>query len=240
MSEQGEEFIYLRLEGPLQAWGETSRWTVRDTRLEPTKSGLVGLLAACLGWGMEDDARIAALAQAVAVGVRADRPGSVVRDYHTVYGGVLSAEGKVKINQNSKEPETVESWRDYLADACFLAAVQGPPALLDEVEEALRRPVWPPFLGRKSCPPALPIYPALPGRPSRGTAANLEQALRSFPWLGRGTAPSSARAVVELGPGEEQGRVARQRRQDVPLSFVHRQFGFRYVHEQDLELNQGG
>ncbi len=231
--------LFLRLEGPLQSWGETARWSIRDTRLEPTKSGVVGLLAACLGWRRADP-RIAELAAALRMGVRVDRPGTVVRDYQTVVGGVLSAEGRIKITAG--QPETVESWRDYLADAAFLVALEGPSSVLDQVEGALRRPVWPPYLGRKSCPPAAPLYPAWPGRPSHWSGVSLAEALERAPWLGPWPgmeAPASRlRAVIELppdGPHTSSTGIV-QRRRDVPLSLALRRFAHRYVVETLIAL----
>ncbi len=230
------EVLFLRLEGPLMAWGEAARWSVRETRPEPTKSGVIGLLAACLGLGTarEDDRRIAELARATLLGIRVDRPGLVIRDYHTVVGGVLSAEGKVKRNQNSGEAETVVSERYYLSDACFLAALASRPEVLDRLEEGLREPVWPPFLGRRSCPTAVPVYPALPGCPSRGRYRGLLDALESFPYIGRGAPDQPLRTVIELEPGGQAPEGSIQRRRDVPFSLAGRQFGYRYVYETRL------
>ena len=84
---------------------------------------------------------------ALQFGVRVERPGRLVRDYQTVVGGAMSAEGKIKVTQSTKEPETVVSPRFYLAGACFLAAVQGEAALIDRLAAAVREPVWPPFWG---------------------------------------------------------------------------------------------
>ena len=230
------EVLFLRLQGPLQSWGETARWSVRDTRLEPTKSGVVGLLAACLGWRRDDDARIAALAAALRMGVRVDRPGVVVRDYHTVVGGVMSAQGKIKINANTGEPETVESWRDYLADAAFLVALEGSHDTLDLLEAALRHPVWPPFLGRKGCPPSAPIYPAWPDAPSRWAGIGLEQALREAPCLGDEEPREPVRAIVEGRPGAPGPGGVAQRRGDVPVSLTYRRFAHRYVYETTIDV----
>jgi CRISPR system Cascade subunit CasD len=47
--------LFLRLEGPLQSWGERARWDVRDTAPEPTKSGVIGLLACALGLSADED-----------------------------------------------------------------------------------------------------------------------------------------------------------------------------------------
>lgn len=150
--------VFLRLEGPLQSWGTRARFQERDTSPEPTKSGVVGLIACTLGWGADRDDDIRSLGDAVRLGVRIDRPGRYIRDYHTVVGGVRSAEGKVKINASTKEPETVVSNRMYLADASFLCAVRGETDVVTSISEAIQAPVWPPFLGRRSCPPSLPIW----------------------------------------------------------------------------------
>ncbi len=98
--------LFLRLEGPLQSWGDTAQWSVRRTRAEPSKSGVIGLIGAALGYGPdpEGDAEIARLGRELRLGIRVDRPGSVLRDYHTVYGGVLSAQGKIKINAGTGSP----------------------------------------------------------------------------------------------------------------------------------------
>ncbi|MBM4284862.1 MAG: type I-E CRISPR-associated protein Cas5/CasD [Deltaproteobacteria bacterium] len=75
--------LFLRLAGPMQSWGIQSRFTIRDTGLEPSKSGVVGLLAAALGRrGHEPVADLAALK----MGVRVEREGLLKMDYHTAGG----------------------------------------------------------------------------------------------------------------------------------------------------------
>lgn len=148
--------LFLRLEGPLQSWGERARWSERDTALEPTKSGVVGLLACALGWS--EDADLRRLSRAIHLAVRCDRPGVLLEDYHTVVGGVLSAEGKVKRNVNTKEPETVVTHRAYLCDASFLVVIQATPEWITRLAAAVQNPVWPYYLGRKSCVPAVPVF----------------------------------------------------------------------------------
>src|SRR5262245_44963159 len=75
--------LLLRLAGPMQSWGTQSRFSVRDTGLEPSKSGVVGLLCAALGRKRHEPLDDLARLQ---MGVRADRPGRVARDYHTAGG----------------------------------------------------------------------------------------------------------------------------------------------------------
>jgi len=181
--------LLLRLEGPLQSWGERARWSIRDTAPEPTKSGVIGLLACALGWS--EDADLRRLSHAVHMGVRCDRPGVLMTDYHTVSGGVMSADGKVKINSNTHEPETVVSQRTYLCDASFLVAIQAHEEWISRLAAAVQNPVWPVYLGRKSCPPAKPVFMGA------GDFDSMEAALRSG-------LPDGARvrAVIECSPDQ--------------------------------------
>ncbi|MET8827061.1 type I-E CRISPR-associated protein Cas5/CasD [Streptomyces sp. NPDC004610] len=80
----GSHVLLVRLAGPLQSWGITGRFARRDTHSRPTKSGVIGLCAAALGLPREEP--LGQLAE-LRFGVRADRPGTSLRDYHTVGGG---------------------------------------------------------------------------------------------------------------------------------------------------------
>ncbi|MEV7783160.1 type I-E CRISPR-associated protein Cas5/CasD [Kitasatospora sp. NPDC088351] len=152
----GDRGLLLRLAGPLQSWGERSQFNERDTAPFPTRSGVIGLLASALGRPRGAD--ISDLAT-LSLTVRADRPGVLLRDLHTVGGGlptggtVTTADGK----KRSGGTATLLSHRYYLADAAFTAALTGDPALLTECARALNEPHWPPFLGRRSCPPEGPL-----------------------------------------------------------------------------------
>lgn len=172
--------IFLRLTSPLQSWGEDSQWSERRTAPEPTKSGIVGLLACALGWA--DDERIRNLSRRVRVGVRCDVPGAPVplQDYHTVGGGydqpqLLTAEGKPKYVTNTKKPHTEPTWRYYLCDASFLVAVQSDDATIDELAQAVQFPAWQIYLGRKSCVPARPLFDGV------GDHDSLQSALEKHP-----------------------------------------------------------
>ncbi|MFE3074380.1 type I-E CRISPR-associated protein Cas5/CasD [Streptomyces sp. NPDC059247] len=154
--------LTLQLAGPLQSWGATARFTRRTTESAPTKSGVIGLLAAATGIQRGDDEQLKPLA-ALRFGVRTDQPGTRLRDFQTA------------INWDTGKSMPL-SERFYLADAVFVAALEGHLDLLTELHTALRAPVYPPFLGRRSCPPAQPVELGLhPG-------LDLLQALRQEPW----------------------------------------------------------
>ncbi|MER5887539.1 type I-E CRISPR-associated protein Cas5/CasD [Streptomyces sp. NPDC001941] len=171
--------LLLRLAAPLQAWGGPSRYNRRETRSQPTKSGVLGLLAAAEGRTRE--APISDLI-GLRLGVRIDQPGTLLRDYHTYsdYRGLpmLSAKTNAKGQQTRTSPAkyTGVTQRFYLQDAVFVAALRGPRTLLEGLDEAVRHPVHPISLGRRSCPPT--------GRISLGVRADaeLEDALGEVPW----------------------------------------------------------
>ena len=193
--------LLLRLAGPMQAWGADSRFDIRKTNREPTQSGVIGLLAAALG--LRRDEPLDALA-ALRMGVRVDREGVLLRDFHMAHGAKSS----------------YMTQRYYLCDALFLVGVfSEDEALMRRLEEAVRHPAFPLFLGRRSCPPE--------GRVCLGLrAATLEDALKSEPSLSARGTSEQVRIVLEDPTG-----MARLR--DVPISFspFNRQYGYRAARE---------
>lgn len=158
--------LLLWLEGPMQSWGTRARWDVRDTALEPTKSGVIGLLGCALGL-VRGDPGLESLDRELRFAVRADRPGVISSDYQTVTGYHRTADGGFKkpgggslasLEKAMEHGEsTIVSPRDYIHDAVFLVGLQGAPARLEGLREALAAPRWPLFLGRKSCLPSRPL-----------------------------------------------------------------------------------
>ncbi|MYZ10256.1 type I-E CRISPR-associated protein Cas5/CasD [Streptomyces sp. SID2999] len=201
--------LLLRLAGPLQSWGVRSPFNRRDTGAEPTKSGVIGLLAAAAGLAREEP-----LGQLpfLRLGVRVDQPGTLLRDYHTVsdfrgrplpQAGV-SAKGIQKPTSPAKN--THVTTRSYLQDAVFVAAVEGPEDLLRTLDTAVRHPAFPLSLGRRSCPPTQPVRLGL-------RETDLETALRTEPWQ------SSSRALERYA-----ARLGRERGLDRPFrpAFIDR------------------
>src|SRR5262245_32796600 len=142
--------LLLRLVGPMQSWGTTSRFDQRDTGKEPSKSGVIGLLAAARGIQRENWTDLEPLTR-LSMAVRHDRPGVPKRDYQTAQQ-IISAD-------RSKVHPTAVTTRDYLADAAFLVGLGGNDgSLLEQLQAALRDPFWPLALGRKSYVPSESIW----------------------------------------------------------------------------------
>ncbi|MCY1273395.1 hypothetical protein D9M68_277580 [compost metagenome] len=204
--------LLLRLQGAMQSWGTTSRFDERDTQLEPSKSGVLGLVCAALGRDRREPLDDLATLR---MGVRVDREGMPMRDYQTATG-VLIASGKADLKR------TVVSPRYYLADAAFLVGLEGEDcALLERIRQALFSPVWPLALGRKSFVPGRPVALADGLREEP-----LEQALAGYPRLVppvHGQAGQPLRSLLEdIGEGSI--------RLDQPLApFAERRFGPRFV-----------
>ncbi len=186
--------LLLRLEGPMQSWGYRSRFDYRDTALEPTRSGVIGLICAAMGITRgEEIARFDSLR----IGVRVDKEGRPERDYHTALN-VIKADGS--------GTDTVVSRRDYLADASFTAGLQSADVkFLDTIACALRDPEFFLYLGRKSFPLTMP--PVGPGVvPLPGTLE--EHLLQGDP---------NKRIMLEAPDGERT-------QHDWPLCFGQRRF----------------
>ncbi|MCC2323509.1 type I-E CRISPR-associated protein Cas5/CasD [Cellulomonas xiejunii] len=209
--------LVLTLAGPLQAWGSSSRFTTRATDDAPTKSGVVGLLAAAQGRRRTD-----ALEDYVGLrlGVRIDQPGRLLRDFQTA----RSLDGT----------DTMPlSYRYYREDARYVAVVEADPSLLEAFDDALRRPVFPLYLGRRSCPPAEPLVPRLADT-ALGSVL-LDEPWRAAPWWRKqhGDSPPMLEYRVDRGAAPElaEHRLGETVQRDEPISFdpAHRQYGWRTV-----------
>jgi CRISPR system Cascade subunit CasD len=219
----------------MQSWGTQSRFTNRDTGLEPSKSGVIGLLCAAMGIPRDNQPRLEELS-ALKMGVRVDREGTMKRDFHTAGGWHLRRDKGygVPTAADAKSRRTVTSERFYLSDACFLVGLLGEVNLLAEIHGALRKPVWQLYLGRKSFVPGLPVW-LQDGL--RTDTTDLEDALRNYPYLCRTTpwSEQGQRLRLELEVPYGQGERVKQ---DWPISFQNgsRRFGLRHVVTRFVDL----
>ncbi len=206
--------LLLRMRAPMMSWGDHSRFTIRDSRREPTKSAVIGLLCAALGrprWEPVHD--LASLK----MGVRINQEGVVQCDYHTVMDGIKSSGSK---------GDTVISQRYYVADADYLVGLEGDLATLEPLDAALETPRWQLYFGRKSFVPSQPVQIGV-------VDASLEDALKDYTYTvwKRGKRPKQLRYVLEVVDSLDV-------RQDVPLDWQKRLFGSRCVVTRfhDLEV----
>lgn len=212
--------LLLRLAAPMQSWGRDSKFEIRKTDREPTKSGVVGLLAAALGLRRDEEKALQRLNR-LHFGVRVDQEGKLLPDYQTVK----------KVGKSKSESTSYVTWRYYLSDAIFLVGLESEDIdFLTELNNALQTPVFPLFLGRRSCPPTLPLCLGI-------RESGLEQTLREEPllvpaWKKKSAAP--VRLVLDAAPQEGAYR------QDLPISFspLHRQFGYRAAKEIRVDLSK--
>lgn len=199
--------LLFQLEGPMQSWGYRSRFDYRDTALEPTRSGVIGLICAAMGIARgEDITRFDVIRMGVRVRTDAEgrpREGRPERDYHTALD---------VIRANGSGVETVVSRRDYIADASFTVGLESENRdLLEEIATALRNPEWILFLGRKAFP--LTVPPLCPSDCVQ--VGTLEEHLLS-------AGQFNERVVLEAPDGERS-------QHDWPICFGERQFMPRFI-----------
>ena len=192
--------ILLRLSGPMQSWGNVSKFESRRTWSYPSKSGVIGLVAACLGMSREDD--LSELC-AMRFGVRADYPGKIERDFQILLG--------------SKPSKNVLSERFYIADATFLAGLESENKDdLLEIETALKNPYYTPYLGRLSYPVTLPLFIGIRDK-------DLETVLTEEPLLTVNKKNGlkkggKIKMLIETTAGEQKDGILN----DVPVTFSHK------------------
>ncbi|MBI5100357.1 MAG: type I-E CRISPR-associated protein Cas5/CasD [Nitrospirae bacterium] len=202
------DFLILKLQSPMQAWGEHTFEGLRPSANFPTRSGLLGLLGACLGIRRNEPDRQQQLADSIGIAVRQDyvkdRQILKITDYHTVRNARADYTGK------ERPHETIQTWREYLLDAHFTVAVWNHTDAvirLDDLELAVKQPFFTPFLGRRSCPISRPLFE------TRMKAANPQDVLREI-------VPKAG--IIYSDEGDET--VRRFRVRDIPLVRQPRQF----------------
>lgn len=160
------DYLLMRLYGPLASWGEIAVGESRHSAVYPSKSALLGLLGAALGIRRDDEQAQQALAQGYRFGVKLIGAGSPLRDYHTIQAPAQRRNVRYRTRrQELADPSvlgTLLSAREYRCDSLALVAVEAldaAPHDLEAVARALREPFFTLYLGRKSCPLALPLQP---------------------------------------------------------------------------------
>ena len=213
--------LLLRLAAPMQSWGVDSKFDRRLTENEPTRSGIVGLLACALGIRRNESL---AIFDNIKFGVRKDQEGKLGMDYQTAHS-----------QKSSKNPPWITN-RYYLLDAVFLVAVEGEQALLENFMQALTHPAFPIYLGRRSCPPAGQVCLGI-------RETNLRETLQKEPWLAGDWLKRRAKkyniAYVEIVRDADATDIASYPVRDVPITFnqERREYRFRNVVREHIPLS---
>jgi len=162
------DYLVFRVYAPLCSWGDIAVGEMRPTYSHPTRSALLGFLAAACGIKRDDEASHDAMAKAYRFCVRVDAAGSMLRDYHTVQpprsekGAHWFTRREELLAVREQNADAIISRRDYLANASFTVCVWiadgvEPPHSLDSLKRSLEQPEFALYAGRKSCPLASPV-----------------------------------------------------------------------------------
>ena len=182
--------LIFQLFSAMQSWGKEDKFSIYSTNREPSKSAVIGLIAAAMGIQEHEQSEFDELNK-LRFAVRCDCPGSVMSDYHTAAGDVsifhlvkkqrgkkVKYEAKPAAYMKSGRRESEITYREYLTDAFFTVGLEGDVALLQRAAVAFSKPKFFLYLGRKSCPLTFPIMPKLVESP-------LLDAVMTFPTVKR-------------------------------------------------------
>lgn len=193
------EFLLLTLYSPTASWGDIAMGQLRGSWRRPSRSAVMGLMAAALGTDRADQEGHDALEVGYGLAVRLDRPGTAMVDYHTAQTARQSVvkekgvQGRPRVALLAAgEPETMLSWRAYRQDALATVALWARPGarwMLKQLRDELCHPKFVLYAGRKSSPLGLPLNPeivradtllgALLQRPSRIASLDWPQSVRA-------------------------------------------------------------
>jgi len=230
------DYLVFQIQAPISAWGETAVGEYRPTANFPGESALLGLLAAALGIDRADETAHQALQAGYGFAIGVQSVGRLLRDYHTAQvPGRVSLKNRPhrtrqdELNMPKYDLNTILSTRDYRQDAACLVAVKAnnnAPYTLPELVQAIQKPRFVLYLGRKACPPALPLWPRV--ITADHALAALEQYRKVLEAVvGEGQVRALEQLVwggdIEAGVAEDMQVV----RKDRLLSRQHWQFGDR-------------
>lgn len=165
---------------PLASWGEVAVGEVRDSLDRPTRSAVLGLVAAALGIDRADQEAQSAMETGYGVAVHALSTGGVLRDFHTAQSAPASVVKKYAprtrkqlLEADADAVGTIVSRRTYRQEAIASVAIwarAGARWSLGELQAALARPAYVPYAGRKANSLGLPLEPLVADYASLGDA----------------------------------------------------------------------
>ncbi|QFY89104.1 type I-E CRISPR-associated protein Cas5/CasD [Magnetovirga frankeli] len=247
-------YLLFQLYAPLAAWGDVAVGESRPSATRPGRSALIGLLGAALGIRRDDEAGQDGLAKGYRFAVRELAQGSLLRDYHTAQvpsrAALKKAPAYTRRDELAVEVNTILSARDYRCDGYWQVAVEAtgdsPPHDLEQLAEALGRPRFNLYLGRKACPPALPLQPqiveadSLQAAFAQGDFTGPEGFVAELGLIAKGHGLEQEGGSLYWEAGMEAGISARQTytRRDHPRTRFRWQFDERQEHHGTLSTEE--
>lgn len=163
------EYLVFRIYGPFASWGDIAVGEVRPSANHPSKSQILGLLCSALGIKRSDKENLCKVFSGYEIAEKVIDSGTLLRDYHTIQ---VTKKGKRQFysrrdefNSSKKEINTILSSREYYCDAEVVISVRKKENIetfsFIELQKALQFPKFVLYLGRKSCPLALPVLPQI-------------------------------------------------------------------------------
>jgi len=245
------EFLIFCLYGPMASWGDIAPGEIRPTFDRPSKSAVMGLIAAALGIRRDEERRQRELVAGYRMAIRIDSRGTLLRDHHTIQIPSAGSDGATdpfatRMDELAVPKETLNtilSSRDYRCDAAYTICLWGrtdaPPYSLAAIQASLDTPAFVLYLGRKSCPPALPVHAQIV------KAKNLAEALGSVrfsdnPFI---SCLAGRNAPVVFWEGNEEAGFEREgmtTRRDNPTSRKRWQFLDRHEQYTTIQTPGGG
>jgi CRISPR system Cascade subunit CasD len=200
-------YLLLTLYAPLASWGDITVGERRTSWDRPSRSAILGLVAAALGLTREDQAGHDALDAGYGVAVRVDAPGRAAMDYHTAQS-LPQAEMKrarpatrremLRHGEQHHRLETILSFREYRADAAYTVAIwarDGARWPLTDLCAALKAPRFVPYAGRKANALAWPMQPTIVEADTLAAAFDTRPALDGGPMLAALRPPAGPKSV---------------------------------------------
>ena len=218
--------ILLKFAGPMQSWGTNSNFENRHTDFYPSKSAVIGMIAASLGYRRNEDKKTRKLNE-LSFAVRIDQPGNILKDYHTARKNIkkLSAKGNYVTN------------RYYLEDAVFVVAISHKDdILMDEIENSLKSPWFQTFLGRRSLPLTADFF-------LKSTENGLIDSLSKIEWQAskwykdktkEGTVKLEIYSDFYEGDAKQ---ISMRKDRVISFSQLNRQFNYRYESVSTVEIS---
>ena len=205
--------ILLKFAGPLQSWGTDSHFETRKTDFYPSKSAIIGIIAASFGYERNEDEKIQELNK-LDFAVRIDQQGQLLRDFHTA----------TKYKNNGAFDRNYVTNRYYLEDSIFIVAIgHEDEVFMNKIEEALKQPYFQTYMGRRSLPLVADFFIGI-------RDMGVIESLQELPWQANGRRKKTHTSRVMLYADSdlvEEGVSKMRRDRVISFSQKERKFGFR-------------